>query len=481
MLENLVKFEEATFCKYQHPVFSNSCWEMHQGENWAITGVNGSGKTTFLEALEGRLMKIKGQTNYSLTDGDGILVQKPDSLIAAVYFNDHSVNYDDFYYQQRYHATETEGIITVRSFLGLDKNSSLPELEALDIQRLLDMEIIKLSNGQFKKMLIVKALLRKPRLLLLDNLYTGLDTRARTYISDTLSQITKIGTQIVMVVDDDEIPDMITHVMEIDKFAICRLSTRDNYLIRHVGNEPSSSFPVIPVLPEAPAKTFEIAVNLDKITITYDGNKVLDCVEWTIRQGEKWALTGPNGAGKSMLLSLIFADNPQAYANKIILFDRQRGTGESIWDIKDNIGFISPEMHVYFRHGKTCREVALSGLQENPYKRAAIIPEITGIMEELFEYFSMTQFVDSLFQRVSTGQQNIVLLIRAMLKNPPMLVLDEPFQGLDKQSVERARRLLDTFCSKRTLIFVSHRPTEIPSCVTRHLSLERGCVIGVGN
>ena len=476
MPTSLVKFEEATFRKYQHTVFRDSFWEMHQGENWAVTGANGSGKTTFLEALEGRLLKIKGHTHYNLTDDNGILTREHDRLIAAVYFNDHSINYGNFYYQQRYHATETEGIITVRRFLGLDKTSTLPELEALDIQRLLDMEIIKLSNGQFKKMLIVKALLRKPRLLLLDNLYTGLDAGARAYISDTLSHITGIGTQVVMVVDDDEIPGMITHVMEIDKFTISRLSTRDDYMIRHAGNGLPSSFPVIPALPEAPAKAFETAVSLDSITITYDGNRVLDCIEWTIRQGEKWALTGHNGAGKSMLLSLIFADNPQAYANKIILFDRQRGTGESIWDIKDNIGFVSPEMHVYFRHGKTCREVALSGLQENPYKRAVIMPEITGIMEGLFEYFAMTQFVDALFQRVSTGQQNIVLLIRAILKNPPMLVLDEPFQGLDTHSVEQARSLLDTFCSKRTLIFVSHRPAEIPSCVTYHLSIEKGCV-----
>ena len=470
MPKPLIKFEDATFRKYQYTVFCDSFWEMHQGENWAVTGANGSGKTTFLEALEGRLLKIKGQTHYNLTDG--ILAQEHDSLIAAVYFNDHSVNYGNFYYQQRYHATETEGIITVRSFLGLDESSTLPELEALDIQRLLDMEIIKLSNGQFKKMLIVKALLKKPRLLLLDNLYTGLDVQARAYISDTLNQITKIGTQIVMAINDGKIPGMITHVMEIDKFTISRLSTRNDYM----ENGLPSSFPVIPVLPEAPAKAFETAVSLDEITITYDGNRVLDCIEWTIRQGEKWALTGPNGAGKSMLLSLIFADNPQAYANKIILFDRQRGSGESIWDIKDNIGFVSPEMHVYFRYGKTCREVVLSGLQENPYKQAVIMPEITGIMEGLFEYFSMTQFIDALFQQVSTGQQNIVLLIRAMLKNPPMLVLDEPFQGLDTYSVERARRLLDTFCNKRTLIFVSHHPAEIPSCVTRHLSIERGCV-----
>ena len=472
MLKPLITFEGATFRKFQYTVFPYTFWKMHQGENWAVTGINGSGKTTFLEAVEGRLMKIKGHTGYCLPDPNGITALQSDRLIAAVYFNDRSVKYGDFYYQQRYHATETEGVITVREFLGLDREAVFPELQALDIQALLEMEIIKLSNGQFKKMLIVKALLKKPRLLLLDNVYTGLDVKARTYIGDTLHQITAMGTQIVMTASDGEIPDVVTHVMEIERFVVGRQSTRKGY----IASQPADAPPPLPELPEAPAKTFETAVRLDEVTITYGGNVVIDCADWTIRHGEKWALTGPNGAGKSMLLSLIFADNPQAYANKITLFDRKRGTGESIWDIKDHVGFVSPEMHVYFRHDKTCSEAALSGLQENPYKPAVITSDIIGMMKKLFEYFSITHLSDTLFQRISTGQQNIVLLIRALLKNPPMLVLDEPFQGLDTFAVECAKRLLDMYCCERTLVFVSHHPAEIPSCVDRRISIDRGHV-----
>ena len=467
----LIKFKGVSFRKFQYTVFPDTSWEMYRGENWAVTGVNGSGKTTFLEAVEGCLMKIKGQADYCLTGANGI-TQDPGRLIAAVYFNDRSVNYGDFYYQQRYHATETEGIITVRKFLGLDGDTVLSGLEALEIQGLLDMEIIKLSNGQFKKMLIAKALLKKPRLLLLDNLYTGLDTRARDYISDTLRQITGMGAHIIMVAGDGEIPDIITHVMEIERFTVVRQSTREGFVAR----QPVAVPPPLPELPKVPVKTFETAVGLNKVTISYNGNTVLDQVDWTILHGEKWALTGPNGAGKSMLLSLIFADNPQAYANKISLFDRRRGTGESIWDIKDRVGFVSPEMHVYFRQGKTCEEAALSGLQENPYKPVVITRNIIVMMEGLFEYFSIAHLTDVLFQRVSTGQQNVVLLIRALLKNPSMLILDEPFQGLDTCAVERAKRLLDVYCRERTLVFVSHHPCDIPSCVNRYFSIDSGRV-----
>jgi molybdate transport system ATP-binding protein len=471
---SLIRFEDATFRKFQYTVFPDTTWEMNEGENWAIAGANGSGKTTFLEVLEGRLVRIKGDTTYFLSAANGVINPEPHRLIASVYFNDHSINYGDFYYQQRYHATETDGIITVREYLGWNTDETLLELEALDIRRLLDMEIIKLSNGQFKKMLIAKALLKKPRLLLLDNLYTGLDTKARDYISETLRQVTHMGTQVIMVTGDNEMPDIITHVMEIERFTAKQLSTRENYIARR---SVPGQIPPLPHLPATPVKTFEIAVMLDQVTIAYGDTTVLDHAEWTIRRGEKWALTGPNGAGKSMLLSLIFADNPQAYAHKITLFDRRRGTGESIWDIKDHVGFVSPEMHVYFRQDRTCGETALSGLQENPYRKTVITRDIVIIMEELFDYFSIPHLTDTLFQRVSTGQQNRVLLIRALLKNPPMLVLDEPFQGMDAHAIESAKHLLDTYCRERTLIFVSHQPDEIPACVNKHLKIEQGKIL----
>ncbi|MDR1170289.1 MAG: ATP-binding cassette domain-containing protein [Prevotellaceae bacterium] len=458
----LLKIKDATFKKFQYPVFQDTSWEMHPEENWAVVGANGAGKTTFLEIVEGRLMKIKGEIDCNFADADAGNVS---GQIAAVYFNDPSINYGSFYYQQRYNATETDSIVTVRNFLKLNAGDSLPELEAFEISHLLDMEIIKLSNGQFKKMLIAKALMKKPRLLLLDNLYTGLDSQARDYISRTISQITLLGTNVITVVDR-HIPDSITHVMEIENFAIKNTSPVRNYIPAYRCRQYT-----LPVLPDAPAKTFDTAVKLENVSIVYNGKTVVNQLEWTVSHGEKWALTGANGSGKSMLLSLIFADNPQAYANNIILFDRKRGTGESIWDIKDNIGFVSPEMHLYFNRNKTCREVALSGLSENPHRKVKPVDKILQLTDSLFDYFSITGICNDLFRHVSTGQQNMILLIRATVKNPAMLALDEPFQGMDFDSVTRAKQLLDEYCKNRTLIFVSHEPDELPSCISRHFHL----------
>jgi molybdate transport system ATP-binding protein len=257
--------------------------------------------------------------------------------------------------------------------------------------------------------------------------------------------------------------------MEIEKFSVKNTFNIKNYIPRRHYLEHK-----IPLLPAAPEKTFETAVKLDNVNIVYNAKSVINQVKWTISQGEKWALTGPNGSGKSMLLSLIFADNPQAYSNSITLFDRKRGTGESIWDIKDNIGFVSPEMHLYFNRNKTCKEVALSGLSENPYRKIRITDKMIQLVDELFEYFSITKIGNDLFPHVSTGQQNIILLIRALVKNPPMLVLDEPFQGVDFASVNRAKSLLEEYCKNRTLIFVSHQPEELPLCITNYFFIEHG-------
>jgi molybdate transport system ATP-binding protein len=459
----LIKIKDATFKKFQYSVFHDTDWEMYPDENWAVTGANGSGKTTFLEIIDGRLMKIKGEfvCNF-VNSGAG----SASGQIASLYFNDPSINYGDFYYQQRYNATETDSIVTVRNFLKLNAGDSLPELEAFDIDHLLDMEIIKLSNGQFKKMLITKALMKKPRLLLLDNLYTGLDKQARDYITHTVNNITTLGTRIIMVVDR-YIPDSVTNVMEIENFSIKKVTNIKNYFPAHQHRRYK-----LPALPPAPVKTFETAVKLENVNIVYGDKTVVHHAGWTVLHGEKWALTGPNGSGKTMLLSLIFADNPQAYSNSIILFDRRRGTGESIWDIKDNIGFVSPEMHLYFNRHKTSGEVALSGLSENPYRKIKLTDEIVQLTENLFDYFAITKIYSDLFQHISTGQQNIVLLIRALIKNPPMLALDEPFQGLDYDAVDRAKHLLNEYCKNRTLIFVSHQPDELPSCINKYYKIK---------
>ena len=179
-------------------------------------------------------------------------------------------------------------------------------------------------------------------------------------------------------------------------------------------------------------------------------------------------------SGKSTLLSLSRGDHPQAYSNDVSLFGRRRGTGESIWDIKRRVGFVSPELHLYFSEPLTAAETAATGFHDVLVRRPTTLEQETTV-EKLFDEFGIASLRDRLFSRLSTGEQRLVLLIRALVKAPPLLILDEPFQGFDEELIERARDWLDTRArSDQTLLFVSHYPAEIPQTVTQWLRLENG-------
>ena len=213
-----------------------------------------------------------------------------------------------------------------------------------------------------------------------------------------------------------------------------------------------------------------------KVNIAYNGIEILSNFNWSVKKGERWCVTGPNGAGKSTLLSLISADNPQAYANDIYLFDRKRGTGESIWDIKKNIGYVSPELHLFFDLGVTCQEAVASGLFDTIGLFRKPGPTETSIVLEWMEILGISSIKDKRLNQLSLGEQRLVMLTRALVKSPPLLILDEPCQGLDAQQTARFKNTIDLICqsTSTTLIYVSHYSQDIPSCITHHLQLNAG-------
>ncbi|MET0298203.1 MAG: ATP-binding cassette domain-containing protein, partial [Flavitalea sp.] len=197
---------------------------------------------------------------------------------------------------------------------------------------------------------------------------------------------------------------------------------------------------------------------------------------WEVLRGERWSLSGPNGAGKSSLLSLVTGDNPQAYANDIVLFDRKRGSGESIWDIKKNIGFVSPELHLYFDQGSTCYEVIASGLFDTIGLFRVLSDPQKDLVDKWMDILHLRSCRNKPLCLMSRGEQRLSLLGRALIKMPAMLVLDEPCQGLDEHQTGSFASLIDVICAEfgTTLIYISHFVQEIPSCVTKFIRLENG-------
>ncbi|WP_020468200.1 ATP-binding cassette domain-containing protein [Zavarzinella formosa] len=458
--------------------FSDLSWKILEGQTWAIVGPVGSGKTTLADTLRGRLRVTEGDIAWPFLEdlrASGRTINWPADAIHVVSFKEESraFSHSNHYYQQRFNFIEAEDDLTLRDFLrsGLvvEESELLAVATRFRLADKLDLSVIKLSNGQTRRARLARAMLRKPDWLILDEPFIGLDTASRADLSDLLANLVTTGHRLMLITRPDAIPEWVTDVVELEAGAIRWQGPRGDY-------QPPVSESV-PVEASAPESVGEPVIELREVTVTYGGQTILDRVNWTVRAGERWALLGPNGSGKTTLLSLIAGDHPQAYGNDVRLFGKRRGTGESIWDIKKNLGLVSPEIHLYFSAPLTASETIATGFYDVMAYRPTT-PEQQVIIRQFTDYFGITPLADRPFRRLSTGEQRLVLLIRGLVKRPPILILDEPFQGLDSKAIDAARRWLDTeLAAGQTLIFVSHLPEELPRTVTRRLRLDSGKVV----
>ena len=215
----------------------------------------------------------------------------------------------------------------------------------------------------------------------------------------------------------------------------------------------------------------EPVIELRSVTVAHGGRTILKDINWTVRAGERWAVFGPNGSGKTTLLSLLCGDHPQAYANDVRLFGRRRGTGESIWDLKNRIGLLSPEFHLYFSEPLNAERVAATGFFDGVADRPTS-PEQNRAVQKLFDEFRITHLNGRPFRQLSTGEQRLVLLVRALVKRPELLILDEPFQSLDGATMRHARDWLDcNLGADQTFLFVTHFEEELPAFIGQRLEL----------
>lgn len=212
---------------------------------------------------------------------------------------------------------------------------------------------------------------------------------------------------------------------------------------------------------------------MEHVKIRYGSRTILKDLDWEIKNGEKWALFGPNGAGKSTLLSLVYADNPQSYANTLYLFDRKRGSGESIWDIKKRIGYVSPEMHLYYKENVPTLNIVGSGFFDSIGLFRKCNAEQETVALEWMKVFGIEHLKDRLFLTLSSGEQRLALLARAFVKDPDLIILDEPLHGLDVSNKKKAAAIIEQFCDRpgKTLIYVTHYPHELPACVDKRFEL----------
>lgn len=457
-------------------------WKINNDQHWAIIGANGVGKTLLTDILIGKYALKEGSIYCRDIDGSLLPVSR---VVKSVAFRDiySIVDTQNSYYQQRWNKGDEQDVPVVKDLVVKADQVWLQTLvEWFDIADLMEKEVNLLSSGELRKFLIVRSLLSKPKVLILDNPFIGLDAASRVILNDLLTRLSKLGgLQIVLVLSNpSDIPEMITDVLPIGYKHIYQARSRKDFFddISFIqtlfGKVEDVNVKALKEKYNNGWLAFDHAAVLNKVCVKYGKRTILKNLDWVVERGEKWALLGPNGAGKSTLLSLICGDNPQAYANDITLFDRKRGSGESIWDIKKRIGFISPEMHLYYLKNVRCIDVVGSGFFDTIGLYRKCDKDQEGIALEWMKVFGVDHIKDVSFLNISSGEQRLVLLARVLVKNPDLLILDEPLHGLDVVNKKRVKRILEEFCdADKSLIYVTHYETEIPDVVNKRLILTK--------
>ena len=442
---------------------------LHEGEQLAILGPNGSGKTKLVNILIGRYPLLMNEVRYDFGEHSHRMVC--DNIHYMAFRDSYGDADGSYYYQQRWHSQDVELSPTVRSVLPEvgDDEYVVALYRDFGIEALLSKQLVMLSSGELRRLQIVKALMTNPRVLIMDNPFIGLDAQTRTQLTDLLQRlIAERGLQLILVVSRrEDIPNFVTRIASPP--ALPRREGawqhRDVWmppLREGVGGGHGAGGEA-----SAPIISFR------NVTLRYGEHTIFKDLSWEVCRGERWALHGRNGSGKSALLGLICGDNPQAYACDISLFGCRRGTGESIWDIKRRIGYVSPEMHRACLKDLPAIEIVASGLHDSVGLYVRPRPEQMDTCLHWMRVFGIEDLAHRTFLKFSSGEQRMVLLARAFVKDPELLILDEPLHGLDTERREMVRALIDDFCSRpeKTLIMVTHYPEELPTCITHHKRL----------
>ena len=467
---------------------------IEDGEQIAIVGDNAAGKSRLVDIITQRYPLLMNEVHYDFTPSTLKMVSEN---IKYITFRDSYGEQDGtYYYQQRWNqhdideSTPTAGDLLQQAFEQQHGDAAFRDhlYEMFDLTGLLDKYIITLSSGELRKFQLTKTLLAGPRVLIMDNPFIGLDAATRDLLTDLLQRLISETHLLVILVlsKTDSLPPFVTHVLPVEGITLLPKMTAQAYMEQQA-SRPSPTLDAekrqwILDLPQRdlsqesfyPQKGGEI-LRFNNVSIRYGQRTILKELDWTVNEGERWALSGQNGSGKSTLLSLVCADNPQSYACDIHLFGHKRGTGESIWQIKKHIGYVSPEMHRAYLKDLPAIDIVASGLSDSVGLYTRPRPEQRQTCLDWMRIFGIEQLAQRTFLKLSSGEQRLCLLARAFVKDPELLILDEPLHGLDNRNRTLVKEIINTFCERanKTLVMVTHYEEELPPCIDHRLVLRK--------
>ena len=513
--KNFISINECRIESSRGTLLENVSWKMRSKEAWLVVGANGSGKANFLNALAGdgaRFVPNKDGAFFSNAfenSAEIISLEKAAALIEEERANDESE-----YVEGGVDHGRTARVFLCEGILGKKirrqtngefeipeeaaRLKNFPEVKLCGIENILDRGLKYLSTGEIRRTYLCRALLGKRRLLILSDPFAGLDAQSRKILLDFFDGIAtrqlknsceESGAfpRIILSMERfNEIPESINCVLEFSKNAISFCGSRYNYeKIFAQRQKENSDFreknkiefkqTVQNLVAENSAENFsdeknsaeKILVEMRGVNVGWGEHRVLRDLSWTLRRGEHWLIRGPNGSGKTTFLELITGDNMQVFCNDVKIFGARRGSGETIWDIKKRLGIVSYRLHVEYRMvGQNLLGVIVSGFHDSIglYEAASDV-EIAAAKKWLaLGGFSGRE--NEQFSNLSYGEQRAILILRASVKSPEILILDEPCHGLDENFRQKILDLLETIAESgtTTLLHVTHDPSEALAC-----------------
>lgn len=449
---------------------------LRAGESWAFVGANGSGKSALARALAGRLPIMKGERRCDFTRIAHLSFEQLQKLIS------------DEWQRNNTDMLSADEDDTGRTTAEVIQDEVVDEARCRElatrfgIEHLLTRRFKYLSTGETRKALLCQALMSEPDLLILDEPFDGLDVKSRQQLASLLAHLSAQGYTLALILNRfDEIPDFVQFAGVLADCALMKSGEKrallEQALIAQLAHSETLAGVALPEA-DAPSAHARLPDNAPRIVlkdgvVEYNDRPILHKLSWSVNPGEHWQIVGPNGAGKSTLLSLITGDHPQGYSNDLTLFGRRRGSGETIWDIKKHIGYVSSSLHLDYRVSTTARNVILSGYFDSIGIYQAVSDRQQKLTREWLHILGMDNTTaDAPFHSLSWGQQRLALIVRALVKHPALLILDEPLQGLDPLNRQLISRFIDILMGEgeTQLLFVSHHAEDAPQCITHRLT-----------
>tara|TARA_R110002110_G_C13470397_1_gene720536 strand:+ start:13594 stop:15072 length:1479 start_codon:yes stop_codon:yes gene_type:complete len=460
------------------PALRDIDWSLQQGQQWACLGPNGAGKTSLARVISRQATHFSGELLRSpALESKGVAYVCFEAA-RALCERDRKLDDSEFRADASDPGTCVESIILG----GRQPDATYQQwVERLNIGHILQRGLRFISTGEMRKTLLIKAILNDPALLILDSPLDGLDRASQAEMHRVIDDLLASTMTVLMLCRAErDIPAAISHIMVLDDGAIIASGEREQVLadetVIALMNPP---MPQLAQLPPRAVRPYELPqegplLDLHNVNVSYGELSVLRDVNWTLQRGQHCCVAGPNGCGKTTLLSLITGDNHKAYGQDITLFGVRRGSGESVWDIKQKYGQLDTQLHLNFARGMRVVEVVVSGF----FDSIGLFDDWGDTQRETAE-----QWLDALgmgahckdsFDALSFGLQRMVLLARAMVKSPIILLLDEPTLGLDGHHRQLMLRAIDHIAaeSDTQVIFVSHSAGEVPACINQQLVFE---------